>query len=533
LKNTLARIEFSFSMVVLVSCLIFGGSSQPDLLAHGVVQATSIPLLALVLARSSLQAVGFREAMVSPYLLALMVCLIPILQVLPITGLGAVLLEDRMDGGFSVDRHSMSMNSRASIIVGLSLLPSVSLFLSVINLSYRDRRSILLAVIVVGVTSAVLGLAQVYGGASSFLRFYSITNGEEAVGFFSNRNHYAVLLYITIVLISAFMIDALKSVNFGCKRRSKQTLIGGQAFVIALGICGLVVVAVAEAMARSRAGMTLTAIGGIGIAVLAWSDRHRHSSIRISSSLMGGVALFLAISSPRLIGRVMEALSRDPWVDYRIIFTRNTLSAAKAFWPLGSGLGTFVEVYPHFERVDEILANTYVNHAHNDLAEIWLEAGVVGAVVAGLGLVAIFVQAVLAWRQPGSSSVADGPSARDILLARAATIVIALVIIHSAAEYHLRTPAIASVFACLLAVLFSPPSASVEIVELEMSENVVSQMRRSTHSPQAYEALNFPDMAPKNIDAVIGSGYTQPSDAVRSNVVMDWPEAWRLSEDEN
>ena len=53
--------------------------------------------------------------------------------------------------------------------------------------------------------------------------------------------------------------------------------------------------------------------------------------------------------------------------------------------PLGSGLGTFVPVYAMFEKPEDA-QDTYVNRAHNEILEIWLETGMLG-----LALIVVFV----------------------------------------------------------------------------------------------------------------------------------------------
>ena len=45
--------------------------------------------------------------------------------------------------------------------------------------------------------------------------------------------------------------------------------------------------------------------------------------------------------------------------------------------PVGAGLGTFVPVYAMFEKPEQV-SLFYVNRAHNDVLELWLETGVAG-----------------------------------------------------------------------------------------------------------------------------------------------------------
>ena len=115
-------------------------------------------------------------------------------------------------------------------------------------------------------------------------------------------------------------------------------------------------------------------------------------------------------------------------------------------------LGTFVPVYPMFEK-PEGASPAYVNHAHNDILEVWLETGVLGLVLMGLFAVWLVRRSVAIWR----STPPDGASDLDWSLARAATIVIGLIIAHSFVDYPLRTGAMMAIMAFACALLIEPP----------------------------------------------------------------------------
>ncbi len=70
-------------------------------------------------------------------------------------------------------------------------------------------------------------------------------------------------------------------------------------------------------------------------------------------------------------------------VDYatRARIAAATLRAAIDFLPLGSGLGTFMDV---FARYQAGTVSGFVDHAHNDYAEALLELGLPGVVVIAL-----------------------------------------------------------------------------------------------------------------------------------------------------
>ena len=64
---------------------------------------------------------------------------------------------------------------------------------------------------------------------------------------------------------------------------------------------------------------------------------------------------------------------------------RTSMSAAIEYAPVGSGFGSFREVYPRFEQSSQVTP-TIVNHAHNDYLELALETGIGGIVAAQEGL---------------------------------------------------------------------------------------------------------------------------------------------------
>ena len=88
-------------------------------------------------------------------------------------------------------------HSLASI---LWLLPPAAVFLMVARSSPRQRGRLVWLVLAFCAISIVLGVAQLLGGENSPLRFYQITNRNQPVGFFSNANHFAIMLVAALPL---------------------------------------------------------------------------------------------------------------------------------------------------------------------------------------------------------------------------------------------------------------------------------------------------------------------------------------------
>ena len=130
--------------------------------------------------------------------------------------------------------------------------------------------------------------------------------------------------------------------------------------------------------------------------------------------------------------------------------------------PLGSGLGSFVKVYPLYENLDQATPE-YVIHAHDDYAELTLELGLAGVLLI-LGFVAWWLAAVRAgWRMGGGWPYA-----------RAASIATGVMLVHSLVDFPLRTAALSATFAMCLALLIDRrPSQRQDPSDLRPARHIV------------------------------------------------------------
>ena len=292
----------------------------------------------------------------------------------------------------------------------MSLIPPLAVFLGTLQLSYRERRWLSVVLIGVGIVSVFLGLVQVAQGPASGLRFFEITNPSEAVGFFANRNHFAAFIYCAFLLAVAWTIPSATDV--GTKLSEWQFDVAPILKAIAW-FTVLVVLLAGETMARSRAGLALTIVALFGAFRSVWPikldfpsqagnlrERFRMDrllTISPTKLLAVAIALTVVFSLQYALFRMGERFEADPVDDARLVFTPNTIDAAIAYLPFGSGLGSFTSVYPLFEKPEGTLANTYANHAHNDAAEAALETGVFGLVLMGLFVTWLAYRAAAAW----------------------------------------------------------------------------------------------------------------------------------------
>lgn len=449
-----------FTGAMLLAALILGGATRNGYLGDVILQLASVPILISALSEIVLRRAVRRFKL--PLLFVAVVVLIPILQVIPLPlevwkhlPRRAIVTEAYVLIGRVQPACPITLTPSATWLSGISLLPPIAVFLAVLVLSKRERRYLCVLVIVTAFASVFLGLLQLAQGDHSALRFFDITNKTEAVGFFANRNHLAALLYVSVLLICAHLCEALAAVKVVRDARiDTNSLAPLVAYVTAL-----IVVMAGAMMARSRAGLLLTLLALIASVSLASGDARLK---RLRSSVAGAIgATTLAIMTfilPLAFYRILDRIGSDPSNNLRVPFASNTISAAMAYMPWGSGLGSFVPVYQLFEPAQEI-GLTYANHAHNDLLEAWLETGIIGPFLIGVFCIWLLRSAFALWHSETESS-----GSLDLSLRRAASVALALLLAHSLVDYPLRTTAIATVAAMLAAFLFPPLTNSNRIV---------------------------------------------------------------------
>jgi O-antigen ligase len=311
----------------------------------------------------------------------------------------------------------------------LSLLPPLLLILAVPVLGTRVSRWLLIGLWITILLSGLLGLLQMAGGPDSPLRFYRINNQDSAIGFFANRNHQAAFLTMGIPLAAWWASRG----TMAPRLRRARWLIAGSAVLFLL---------IAAVMTQSRMGGALVILSFLLTAamIIRATGLRKTTLAALAGACLAAAALAgVGLSTWSESRLAASAVGQD----LRIKVLPETIEAAKTFFPIGAGWGSFAQIYPRFESVED-LAPEYLNHTHSELTQIVIEGG-----VAAIVLLLVF----LIWYGRAVWRAWSGPSVHGTSEATLCTVLMALPLVGSITDYPLRTPLMACAFAAAATIL--------------------------------------------------------------------------------
>jgi hypothetical protein len=441
--GTAGTWRFLLFLLLLLLCLLGGGGSRNDILSLAYLQPAAVLIAAAMLALPG--RLEWRAIKV-PFLLLGVLALLHVVQLVPLSPAIWVDLPGHRPfadaagaAGFAQPSRPISLTPDLTIasLVGLVVPAAVLLGFAALR---PDQRTLLPVVLIAGVVaSAVLGIAQLAGGASSQFYFYQVTNHDAAVGFFANRNHQAILLAAGFPLLAHWA-------SLPVRGQGRVEARWWVAAALALFLVPTILVT------GSRAGLVAAAVSVV-VTWLAFRSRFAKaggshgSRFRLVPFIV--IALGAALVATAILLSRAQAWERlfksDATEDLRARNLGQYVQMAADFFPFGSGFGSFDPLYRSYERVED-LRPAYLNHAHNDLIELLINGG------AGAGLLLLIflawwgIRSVGAFRRGSRRSPAVGA-------ARAGSVIILITLLASLADYPLRTPLMAAVLALAAAWL--------------------------------------------------------------------------------
>lgn len=431
-RNTFATITLFY----LAAVLVLGGANAAGFAANIVLQLSGVALIGWMVwrpaATTAMLPLGLRR-------LFALVALFAVVQFLPLPPAlwqhlpgRAVLSQGYKLLGVPAPWMPVSLDPWASLASFAWWLPAAALFMAMLRSDGPGFTRISRVIAAVAAISIAIGAMQRAGG---YLYFYEITNFGFATGFFANVNHQATFLLAAI----AFWGGA-RAVSFKEKPGARRSSPEANAMVY-FSVLFLLIVGVL--LSNSVAGIGLLIPVGTGIVLIERPNWKASRPVAFS-----GLALVAcATVAFAVYGSLNNEIAgpHDGGEHTRLDFLHTGSRVLRSVAPVGSGLGTFVQIYHQFEKPATI-TSTYVNHAHNDLLELLIETGLFGLI--GLWL-------FFAWWMPRSWQLWSAP--RRDPSALAATLFTGATLAHSLVDYPLRTAAVSTIFAIGCALMLDRP----------------------------------------------------------------------------
>ncbi|MBH5321235.1 O-antigen ligase family protein [Aurantiacibacter sediminis] len=241
----------------------------------------------------------------------------------------------------------------------------------------RDQKLALLRFTLLCVSGAfLLGVVQFASGNQWGLLYNERSDPGVFYATFANRNSTALLFVIALTFLAALP-------------RPKDLL-----SVLVTGTA-TVFFTLAVVLTQSRTGMALLAMPlGLFLLRLGAAVIGREAQEQANPRMAFGIALAAAVFVSGLFaasymtgGRVSESVDRfvSAGAADRPEMWEDSYYAAGQYWPVGSGMGTFDEVFQVHESLEHISPRR-AGRAHSDWLEIAIEGGIFALVIALLWL---------------------------------------------------------------------------------------------------------------------------------------------------
>lgn len=415
--------------VLLCTLWIAGGASRADALGQVAVRAVAILVMIVAILFGARPSFGSAKAVWA--LLGTSIAL-AVAQIIPLPPElwsmlpgRAMLLEAASASGQAQPWRPSSIVPGATVNAAASLIIPAATLLLVTSLKEQERLRVPGLMLCLIAAATMIGLMQ-FSGAGFENPLINETPGMVS-GTFANRNHFALFSAIGCLLVPVWM--------FLDGRRARWRAPVGLGLVLLFSLTILAT--------GSRAGIVLGALAlAIGLVLAREGIKKELSRFpawvypALIVAVVGVIFLLVAVSvaADRAVS-FDRAFTVDQGTDMRSRGLSTVWAMIRAYFPVGSGLGSFDPIFRMHEPF-ALLKPTYFNHAHNDLLEVLLDAGLPGLLLL-LGATLWWVTSSLrAWR--GGRGARTG-------MPKLGSATLLLIVIASGFDYPARTPMIMAV----------------------------------------------------------------------------------------
>ncbi|MEA1927116.1 MAG: O-antigen ligase family protein [Candidatus Auribacterota bacterium] len=476
-------IEIGFLFLIVVTPLAFG--STPGWAFVGMVVVVAIIVVSFLLYSRSLSGIdngtipgsGGGGGIIFLKVVFLILILGVIIQLIPLPG--AII---KLISPVTYKFHQLSGELSSSGWQTISLYPSrtgealvgMIIYGAVVWVIFRYRpvdkskavfiTRLILTAIITGFFISILGIIQKYSGQTRIYGMVTISTAN-FFGPYINRNHFAGYIEMVIPLALSILIF-LSSGRLSSRSRSiRERIVESDPRWFLFLFVSLVMI-VAHISTRSRGGMLTLIISMVYFVYFVRKLKlvSRGTILRLIAAILILILLIIGYFGYEPIIERLGVFSSKG----RVMTWRDTWSLFKSYPILGTGLGTFREVFQNlygeyrtYQRRHPFYYNVYPYHAENEYLQLMAEMGLWG-LIGGLLLIGRYFIYIFSWQPrrrkknnnfkfPGKKKFELGK--RAIVLG-ASTGVVAL-LVHGLIDFNFHIPANALLFSILAGVSLS------------------------------------------------------------------------------
>jgi O-antigen ligase len=311
---------------------------------------------------------------------------------------------------------------------------------------FSQIKKLYLAIIGMGVFEALFGLFQLFQKNPSLLFYKKAYNLDSATGTFVNRNHFSGYLELIVPLAIGLIIARIDVFALSGKRWREKLISFSRkefSFNLIMTMC-IFVMSVAIIVSKSRSGMFLLALMFLLFLELTILFLSRmggrqiwvRNFLKLTFGFITLFSLYVGISAS------IQRFALDNLLhEGRPVYWNNMKGMIARFPLMGTGLGTFAEVYPAYEKVG--IKGT-LDHAHNDYLEYLSELGLLGMGLLLGGILLIALKSFSMWKKRNNPEIKG--------MGMGGLIALILMAIHSVSDFNLQIPANMLLFSIILSL---------------------------------------------------------------------------------
>jgi tetratricopeptide (TPR) repeat protein len=261
----------------------------------------------------------------------------------------------------------------------LLLLTCIAVYVLVVNVFTRRHHldHLVRTLLVLGAVLALFGLLDYLGREAGFIPWRREIG--RVTGTFWNPDHFGAWLNLLVCLGLGYLLARVRSRRRSHAPASGRLVAFNTTIRRSFPAISVAVMVLALVFTLSRGALLSLVVGLCAVLAVAGAL----GVVRRSLALVGGVLVVVSayaawIGVVPLITRLHEGPAA---LDFRLFLSRTALPLLADFPLLGTGLGTFGDAYFRYQPLAMEPERVFDDAAHNDLLQVAIELGPLGAAI--------------------------------------------------------------------------------------------------------------------------------------------------------